>query len=199
MRRFIQSLKYSLRLCLKTPLNTVLCILVLAGSIALVTSMYRLSSMAFFWSYPYKDSDRIMMLENVTADGRSSDLWRFDAAEAIAADRDDGLFSAVMPIFKTFFILRNGEEDTFENGAFIQWDFARTFAVQPLLGRTFTAEDARPSAAPVILIGEELWRERFNADPDIVGKTILTNKISRTIIGVMPSATVVACRNSRPK
>jgi predicted permease len=188
MRRLIQSLKYSLRLCLKTPINTVLCILVLAGSIALVTSMFRLSSMAFFWSYPYKDSDRVMLLQNVTADGRRSDVWRFNAAETIANGKSDDIFSTVMPVLGTFFTLRNGEENSFEIGAFLPWDFDRIFGVQPILGRTFTAEDARPGAEPVILIGEKLWHERFNADPNIVGKTFLTGRISRTIVGVMPAS-----------
>jgi hypothetical protein len=54
----------------------------------------------------------------------------------------------------------------------------------PLLGRLFRPEEcAAPGAAAVVLIGEDVWRTRFGADPRIVGATIALNRRPFTVIG----------------
>jgi putative ABC transport system permease protein len=58
----------------------------------------------------------------------------------------------------------------------------------PLLGRALAASDDDPSAPPVVVLGERLWRSRFNADPAIVGKPILLDQQACTVVGVMPAA-----------
>ena len=58
--------------------------------------------------------------------------------------------------------------------------------VQPILGRGFREGDDRPGADPVVLLGHDLWRERYGSSPDIVGQTIRANGVHRTVIGVMP-------------
>ena len=54
------------------------------------------------------------------------------------------------------------------------------------LGRDFRPEEDAPAAAPVVILGDELWRRRFNADRGIVGKVIGLNGGPFTVIGVMP-------------
>ena len=55
--------------------------------------------------------------------------------------------------------------------------------VAPVLGRTFTADDGH-----VAVLGNRLWRERFNADSNVLGRKILLNAQPFTIIGVMPES-----------
>ncbi len=57
--------------------------------------------------------------------------------------------------------------------------------IDPLLGRTFTQKEDE-NAAPVTVISYSLWRERFESDPDVLGKTIDLDRRPYTIIGVMP-------------
>jgi predicted permease len=63
----------------------------------------------------------------------------------------------------------------------------RVFHVQPILGRLFRDEDNRPGAAPVILLGNDVWHRLFNADPAIAGKTLTVRGQTYTILGVMPA------------
>jgi predicted permease len=56
----------------------------------------------------------------------------------------------------------------------------------PLLGRTLTGEDERPDAAPVMLIGDDVWRAGFDADRDVLGRTARLGPDVYTIVGVMP-------------
>ena len=59
--------------------------------------------------------------------------------------------------------------------------------VSPILGRNFTDAEDLPNAPFVILISERMWRNRFEADPKIIGRTLDVNGRSRQIIGVMPA------------
>jgi putative ABC transport system permease protein len=52
----------------------------------------------------------------------------------------------------------------------------------PIAGRTFTAADGKN----VVVIGHGLWRRRFGADPSIVGRAIILDNRSYTVLGVMP-------------
>lgn len=55
-----------------------------------------------------------------------------------------------------------------------------------LLGRTLTRQDEQASAPPVVVIGEAVWRSRFDADPGVVGRTVKLGTVTATIVGVMP-------------
>jgi len=65
-------------------------------------------------------------------------------------------------------------------------DFFSVLGVPPLMGRAFLPEDGEQGAAPVVVISEGLWRDRFGADPGLIGSTIELDKRSFTVIGVMP-------------
>jgi predicted permease len=60
--------------------------------------------------------------------------------------------------------------------------------IQPLLGRTFTAAEGEANGPQVVVLSEGLWRQNFNADPGILGKTIKIGAIDHTVVGVMPSS-----------
>jgi putative ABC transport system permease protein len=55
------------------------------------------------------------------------------------------------------------------------------------MGRSFVSQDEQPGSPPVTVLSEELWRSRFAADPNILGKAIAVEGIERTVIGVMPA------------
>jgi putative ABC transport system permease protein len=60
-----------------------------------------------------------------------------------------------------------------------------TLGIAPLRGRTFDAAEER-SAAPVALISERLWRQRYGADPEVIGRNIAVDGQSRQVLGVVP-------------
>ncbi len=72
------------------------------------------------------------------------------------------------------------------NGGYVTEDFFKITGVSPILGRDFTADDNKPGAERVIILGNEIWKRDFNGDPDIVGQSVRVNSKPATIIGVMP-------------
>ena len=65
----------------------------------------------------------------------------------------------------------------------------KTLRTQPLLGRVFRDDEDRTGAPKVALLSEGFWRRRFNADPNIIGKTVRLNDEQHTIIGVLAAGT----------
>src|SRR4029453_913664 len=61
----------------------------------------------------------------------------------------------------------------------------RMVRVAPIMGRALTDDDARAAAPPVMVIGERIWRERYAADPNIVGTSLLLSDMPTTVVGVM--------------
>ena len=71
-------------------------------------------------------------------------------------------------------------------GGYITEDMFKIIGVSPVLGRDFNAEDNKPGAPKTAILGDEIWRRDFNADPNIVGQAVTINGKAATIIGVMP-------------
>ncbi len=71
-------------------------------------------------------------------------------------------------------------------GAVVSADFFRVLGVAPRLGRTLRPEDDRPSAPPVVVLGDRLWRQSFGGDPGVVGRTVWVDESVAMVIGVMP-------------
>src|SRR5437588_2423436 len=71
-------------------------------------------------------------------------------------------------------------------GGYITEDLFKIVGVSPVMGRDFTAEDNKPGAEKVTILGDDIWRRDFGADPNIVGQSVRINGKAATVIGVMP-------------
>jgi putative ABC transport system permease protein len=83
-------------------------------------------------------------------------------------------------------------------------DFLPLLGVRPRIGRNFSADEMRSGAAHVGIISDDLWRSRFQADPNIIGRTIRATGTEYQIIGVLPPdfelpATGQGLDQSKPK
>src|SRR5204863_4470604 len=71
-------------------------------------------------------------------------------------------------------------------GGYVTEDFFKILGVSPIMGRDFTAEDDKPGAEKVAILGHEVWKRYFGGDPNIVGQSVRINGKAATIVGVMP-------------
>src|SRR6267143_980769 len=71
-------------------------------------------------------------------------------------------------------------------GGYVTEDMFKIVGVSPAMGRDFTAEDNKPGAEKTVILGDEIWRRDFAADPNIIGQSVRVNGKAATIIGVMP-------------
>src|SRR5216117_4008963 len=82
--------------------------------------------------------------------------------------------------------LGGGSEAEYVDGLRVSSEFFRVLKVYPALGRAFTKEDDTPGSEPVAILSDGLWRRSFGADAGLLGRTILLNGQTVTVVGVMP-------------
>ena len=71
-------------------------------------------------------------------------------------------------------------------GFFVSPAFFAALDVRAAIGRTFLADEEVPANATRVVLSDGLWKRRFGADPAIVGRTVLIDGASWTVVGVMP-------------
>ncbi len=76
-------------------------------------------------------------------------------------------------------------------GYMISADFSSTLGVQPLWSRAFRPDDDQPGAPPVVILGGGFWKRKFGSSLEIVGKALVLNGTSYTVVGVIPEASQV--------
>jgi putative ABC transport system permease protein len=182
----IHDLRYSLRALLKTPGFTIIAILAVALGIGASTTSFSIVNAVLLRPFPLmQNQDRLVYLTQFFTK---------------TADQDSGItFPDFLEIKKqattlegfggwedATFIITNGEKPDRFLGAHISAETFSFLGVQPILGRQFRPEEDNLNAAPVALLGYQVWRNLFGGDPAIVGKQVPINGRQATIVGVMP-------------
>jgi predicted permease len=84
--------------------------------------------------------------------------------------------------------IRDGDQVSRLRRALVSGEFFDVLGVHPALGRTLRPDDDVRGAAPVLVLSYAAWRERFNADPHVLGRRVITyaDGTAYTVVGVMP-------------
>jgi putative ABC transport system permease protein len=177
---------YGVRALLKTPAFTVTATLTLALGISAVTVIYSVVRNVVLNPFPYSRSDRLVNV--VLRDGSDRPLRGpyFPAAEFLDYQAQATAFEDVVGSSRDSMLWQG------ENGSErfnIVWMTPNGFdflGVKPLLGRVFDAADTASNASPVAVMCYRTWMRSFGADPGVVGRTLVLDGTTWTVIGVMP-------------
>ncbi len=184
MKRLLGTLLFSLRLSLKSPMNTILCIAVLACGIALATTTYKLYDMVFASTVPYENSENMVMIQRRAKNGNLDNTWPMLSLRMFLERQD--IFEDIILYVPEGASLKHGEQGALANVMYTKPNFTKLAQVYPFMGRSITEEDCNSANGSVAVIAYDIWRDMYGSDPDVVGKTILSDGIVRTIVGVMP-------------
>jgi putative ABC transport system permease protein len=181
----IQDIRFGLRTALKNKGVTGLAVVCLAIGIGLNTMMFSVTDGVLIEPLPYRQADRLVAvyLNNKPQGIRRSNLSLLDVQDWKERTRS---FSSIAALQYRNFTVSGGDADRY-SGAAVGHELFALLGISPQLGRDFTAEDDRHGGEPVVIIGDDMWRRRYNADPSIVGRAILVNARPHTVIGVMPA------------
>lgn len=102
--------------------------------------------------------------------------------------RDSSTVEGIAAYLRRNFVLSgDGTDAERVIGGSITPDMFPMLGIEPIMGRTFTADDAAPvGLEPTVILTHGLWERRYGADPQIIGKSIVVNDRARTVIGVLP-------------
>ncbi len=167
-------------------------VLTLALGIGANCAMFSIINAVVLRPLPYPDSDRI--LSPTLADKQQADLgivdeWTYHDWARSAR----GITIAMTRGAELPFKFAEGVEKV--AGSSATASYFEVLGTKPLVGRTYTAEEDRPGGPDVIVLSEQLWRRAFDADPNILGRTIAAGDRSYNVIGVMPASFTSAKRS----
>ena len=177
--------RYAWRALLRQPGATALVVLMLALGIAANVAVFAIVNGLFLRPFPFPQPDRLVYI-NTAAPKWNLDVVGINYPDFDRWRRDQKLFDAITTYQSANFNLADAAGAVRVGGLLITHDFTKVLRIEPVLGRTFTADEDKPKGPSVVLISAALWRERFGADPNVVGRTLRVDGSTRTIVGVMP-------------
>jgi predicted permease len=173
---------------------TALAILTLALGIGATTTMFSVADAALLRPAPFPRADRLAMLYVTRTTPRETAVrlrWSLPVVrtlEATLAQTPESSFAAVASVSGANITIAGGDGDAEQvEGELVSPAYFRTLRVAPVIGRVFRDdEDRAPNGAPVVILGDGVWHQRFHSDPAIIGQTVRINDTPLTIVGVLP-------------
>jgi putative ABC transport system permease protein len=182
-------IRFGIRGLRKRPVFTFVAAVSLALGIGLNTAIFTLMNTILLGSLPYRDAERLVMLFSVSPE-HLEQLNGVSVPDLFAWREKARSFEAMGAMVNSavdFGPAENGLPAERIQGEFVTPGTLEALGVRPMMGRWFDqSEDEVDHPAPVILISHRLWTRRFGGAADILGKNILVNGVTTTILGVMP-------------
>ncbi len=195
MRTLWQDLRYGARTLSKKPGFTLIAALTLALGIGVNTALFTVFDAFVLKPLPLKDPDSIVKVSGITRGGGRNQLFSYldyldyrarnkvfdglaawDRTAAVLGEKPTG------PVDESS-VITGSHEYVF--GLIVSGNYFPTLGAEMALGRAFLPEeDHEPGTRPVMILSHDFWQRRFNADPNIVGKTIKLNGQAYTVVGV---------------
>lgn len=180
---FVADLRYAWRGLRGDLTFSLVAVFTIAVGIGGATAIFSAVRPVLFDTLPYPDAVRVRaVLETMPDGGRSPATFGMYRALAEGVRSFEGLsvYTGWSPT------LTGGDRPERLVGQRVTAGYFRVLGVAPALGREFRDEDDRAASADVVIISARSWKERFAADPAIVGRTVTLNDAPVTVIGVMP-------------
>ena len=169
---------------LKTPGFTLIVVLTLALGIGANTAIFSLVNTVLLYRLPVEQPERII---EITPLSKGRDFGNFSyPSYRDFRDRNEVLEGLAAYRFAPMSLSRTGNNERLW-GYLVSGNYFDLLGVRAVQGRMFTQdEDRAPGAHPVAVLSYNCWQQRFNGDPNLVGKAITINNHSFTVTGIAP-------------
>ncbi len=182
-----QDLCFALRTMRKNAGFTLAVTGILALGIGGNTAMFTVVRAVLLKPLEYPDADKLVRfsLENMYGNKRDGAFSLKRLEELRASAKSFSGIGAFLKYPETVSLSGSGEPRALQ-GSRVSANFLNILKVKPLRGRSFLAEEDTPGGPAVAMISAKLWRNGFQGDPGVVGKTATFNATPYTIVGVLP-------------
>src|SRR5215831_4039659 len=181
-----QDVRFAIRMLRKSPGFTAVAILTLALGIGANTAIFSLMDQVLLQLLPVKHPEQLVLVAERGT--RFGDSWGDnDISYPMYRDFRDGnqVFSGMFCRFPTSISLGYGDRTERVDAELVSGSYFPVLGVTAAIGRTLTPDDDRvPGGHPVAMLSYSFWQSRFSSDPSIVGKHIVANGYTYSVIGV---------------
>src|SRR5262245_13451540 len=188
MRTLWQDLRIGARMLLKKPGFSLIAVITLALGIGANTAIFSVVYAVLLRPLPFPEQERLVgaWKKDTTTNNPLVELAVAEVRDWQAQNHSfTGL--AVMPttVYGYGYTLTDRGDPVQLESAKVTGRFFSVLGAQAALGRVFDDSDDQVNGAKVVVLGDQLWRESFNADPKIIGQTITLSQQSFTVVGVL--------------
>src|SRR6266849_312892 len=181
---FFMDVRYGLRMLRKNAGFTAVAVITLALGISANTTIFSVVNGVLLRPLPYRDPSRLVVVSLFNQ--KTQEIFPLCDADFLDWRAQNQVFSDVAAFSgNTFNITGSGLPEQLRGGV-VTGEFFSTLGVMPVLGRTFLPSEDRPGGAPMAVLSYNLWQNRYGAEPSVIGRAIVLNGLSTTVIGVMP-------------
>ncbi len=178
MDTFLSNLRFASRSLRKNPGLTAVALLTLALGIGANTAIFSVVNTVVLRPLPYPESDRLVR------------VWpeqRFTQELLDTFVERTRTFSGLSGYVGSSFSIRGAGRPEVVDGAIVSPRHFTVLGVEPVLGRSFHAEEGIAGADAVAILGHDLWQRRFGGAERVLGRTVTLDGVERTVVGVMPA------------
>jgi putative ABC transport system permease protein len=181
----MSNLRLALRQLIRNPAFSAVAVITLALGIGANTAIFSIVNAVLLRPLPYPNADRIMVLNESSGPGQDYSValpdyfdWRNDNSvfEHLAATHKESRNLSGIP----------GRDPERVSCASVTRNLFNVVGMSAQIGRSFSEDEDKVGAPPVVVISDRLWRRAFNADPSVLGRSITLHDQNYTVIGVMP-------------
>jgi putative ABC transport system permease protein len=186
MTTLLADIRFGLRMLFKSPTTTIVALVALTLGIGANTAIFSVVNAVLLRTFPYADAEQLVLVWEKRQGGRT-DQNVINLGNFSDWKEQNQVFSDMAAFFdRNVNLTRDGEPEEVPS----QLATTNLFSVlgaNPIVGRTFVAEDVADEQARVVVISYGLWQRRFGGDAQIAGRQIVLNERPYTIVGVMPA------------
>jgi predicted permease len=181
-----QDVRYAIRQLRANPTFAMVIVLTLALSIGANSAIFSVIDGVLITSLPYRQPDKLVRIFLANAEYPKFPMNPFDFRDFRARNKS---FDGLAAFTRGDVQLSGSGEPVRLNGMGITSGYFRVLGLTPELGREFDRKAEIPGNGLQIILSDRVWRARFGAAPDILGRKITLNEQPFTVVGVMPAGT----------
>jgi predicted permease len=183
--KWLFDIKYAYRMLLKSPGFTSLTVSVMAAGLGLCVFMLAFISSILTRPLPFEQGEQMHVID-LKYDGAHFNGGSIMHPDYLAIKEQSNSYSEIGAFRTATANLSNGDRAHRYSSVIAEANIFSFTSTPPLMGRSFTEQDATSGAEPVTVIGFDIWQNYFNGDQSIVGQSVKINGVDTLIIGVMP-------------
>jgi len=181
-----QDLRYASRMIRRQPGFAAIIIGTLAVGIAVNSLVFTIVNGATLRPLPFDQPNQLVRLKVTNTDPRIR-VNNLSYLEVLDWQRAQRTFEHIAVSDERMVDVSDDQQAPIRAQAtIVSWNLTVLLRVPPALGRGFTVDDDRPTAARAAIISDDLWRTRYAADLGVLGKTIRIDGVPTTVVGIMP-------------
>jgi predicted permease len=187
MQTLWQDLKFAWQMLRKNPGFAVVAVLTLALGIGANTAIFSVVNTVLLQPLPYKEPGRIISLTQIDLKTQASGALMSYTKYTQIREQSKTLQSMAGFYPLTLSLVTEREPEAV-NGARASVDFFGVLGISPARGRTFSPEEEQDGGADVAIISDGFWHSHFAGDPSALGKPLVLDGKTATIVGILPTS-----------